>query len=286
MATRKYFVIGGRGYIGAALFAAIPDGVSAFATSSSFKSDGFLRLRLDMPQDFDDLPVADGDVVFLTSAISSPDICAHEYERAWAVNVVGTSALIDSVIARGGRVLFFSSDTVYGEREDEFDEHAPSKPAGEYAVMKHEVEQRFAGNRSFKAIRLSYVFAREDKFTRYLSGCAQRNEEAELFHPFFRSIIHRTDVVEGALALALRWSEFPQSVINFGGPNILSRIDFADCLKCVVFSGLRYRVTEPEESFFRNRPRIISMKSETLPLLLGRPVHTLREAAEIEIHQP
>jgi dTDP-4-dehydrorhamnose reductase len=39
-----------------------------------------------------------GDVVFLTAAISAPDICAREHERAWAVNVTGSSELIDKVI--------------------------------------------------------------------------------------------------------------------------------------------------------------------------------------------
>ena len=97
--------------------------------------------------------------------------------------------------------------------------------------MKCEVEQRFSGNASFKAIRLSYVFSREDKFSRYLTGCAERNEEADLFHPFFRAIVHRDDVVDGALALAAHWDDFPEQVINFGGPQVLSRIEFAECLR-------------------------------------------------------
>jgi len=281
MATGKYFVIGGRGYVGAALSLSIPGGVFGFATASS-ESEGFLRLRLEAPQDFGNLPIADGDVVFLTAAISAPDICAREHDRAWAVNVTGTSAFIDSAIARGGRVIFFSSDTVYGEREDEFDERAACKPAGEYAVMKHEVERRFVGDPSFKAIRLSYVFSREDKFTKYLAGCAQRNEEAELFHPFFRAIVHRDDVVDGALALAQRWDEFPQPIINFGGPKVLSRIDFANCLRQAGLPNLKYRVIEPEDDFFENRPRVIAMSSDILPKLLGRPSRNLADAARIE----
>ena len=99
------------------------------------------------------------------ASISAPDICAREHERAWSVNVTGTSEFISRTIERGGRVIFFSSDTVYGECEDPFDESALCKPAGEYAEMKHKVERRFIENPSFKSIRLSYVFSREDKFT-------------------------------------------------------------------------------------------------------------------------
>lgn len=275
------FIVGATGYVGSALFAKAKHVGSAFGTSSSGGND-LLPLRLGAPADFDYRKIRPGVVVLLTAAISAPDICAREHDRAWAVNVTGTSAFISSVIDRGARVVFFSSDTVYGEREDEFDENAVCNPAGEYAAMKREVEQRFAGNPSFKAIRLSYVFSLEDKFTRYLSGCAERDEEAELFHPFYRAIVHRDDVVEGALALAQRWDEFPQQVINFGGPEVLSRIDFAECLKLHALPGLRFKVTEPGDEFFKNRPRVIAMSSDILPKLLGRPSSTLAEAVRIE----
>jgi len=198
------------------------------------------------------------------------------------VNVTGTSECISRAIERGGRVVFFSSDTVYGERNDIFDEDAESNPAGEYAEMKHEVEMRFLGNPLFKVIRLSYVFSREDKFTKYLSGCAKRGEEAELFHPFYRAIVHRDDIVDGALALARRWEDFPQQIINFGGPEVLSRLDFAESLKRIALPDLRYRVTEPGDEFFKNRPRVIAMSSNLLPKLLGRPSLRLAEAMKIE----
>lgn len=281
MATGKYFVIGGRGYVGAALFSSIPECVVGLRTASSAAA-GYLRLRLESSQDHADLPIHDGDVVFLTAAISAPDICAREHDRAWGANVIGTSAFISSVIDRGARVIFFSSDTVYGEREDEFEEKTACNPAGEYAEMKREVEQRFAGYASFKAIRLSYVFSREDKFSRYLAGCAERNEEADLFHPFFRAIVHRDDVLEGALALAERWDDVPEQVINFGGPEVLSRIDFAECLREAHLHDLRFKVTEPGADFFKNRPRIIAMTSPVFARLLGRLPRTLREAVRLE----
>lgn len=278
------FVIGATGYIGSPLFDSAMLVGAVFGTSSSGKKD-FLPLRLDAASDFDYGKIGTGDVVLLTAAISAPDVCSREHERAWAVNVTGTSSFISKIISSGARVIFFSSDTVYGERSDEFDERAACNPAGEYAEMKAEVEKNFLGNPLFKSIRLSYVFSREDKFTKYLSGCAERGEEAELFHPFYRAIIHRGDVVEGALALAKWWDEFPQQVINFGGPEVLSRIDFAECLKRNALPSLRFRVTEPGDEFFKNRPRAIAMSSEILPKLLGRPSRTLAEAVRIEFDQ-
>lgn len=275
------FIVGARGYVGSALFSNAKKAGSATGTSSS-GGNALLKLRLDAPADFNYGKICPGDVVMLTAAISAPDICASDHDRAWAVNVAGTSSFIQNAIERGARVIFFSSDTVYGERGDEFDECAACNPAGEYAEMKREVEQRFAANPLFKSIRLSYVFSREDKFTRYLAGCAQRNEEADLFHPFFRAVVHRDDVVAGALALAERWHEIPEQVINFGGPQVLSRVEFAECLREIHLHDLRFKVTEPNADFFRNRPRVIAMKSPIFARLLGRPPHSFCEAARME----
>lgn len=277
----RILIVGASGYIGAALFQSAAKTTSVIGTSS-IGGDGFLSLRLDKPDEFNYNNICSDDVVLLTAAISAPDICAREHDRAWAVNVTGTSAFIQNAIERGARVIFFSSDTVYGEHEEAFDETAPCNPAGEYAAMKREVEQRFGGNPSFKAIRLSYVFSHEDKFSRYLAGCAERSEEAELFHPFFRAIIHRDDVVEGALALAKHWDEVPEQFINFGGPQVLSRVDFAECLRETHLHNLRFKVTEPGADFFKNRPRIIAMTSPVLARLLGRPPRSLCEAARLE----
>lgn len=274
-------IVGAEGYLGGALITRANTVRNVLGTSSS-GGNGLLALRLDAPANFKYDKISQGDIVLLTAAISAPDICAREHERAWAVNVTGTSAFISSVIDRGARVIFFSSDTVYGEREDEFDEEASCNPAGEYAVMKHEVEQRFSGNPSFKTIRLSYVFSRQDKFTKYLAGCAKNDSEAELFHPFYRAIIHRDDVVCGALALAKHWEETPESIINFGGPKLLSRVEFAECLRADHLKNLRFQVTQPESIFFANRPRVIAMTSPVLARLLGRPPKSLVEAARIE----
>jgi nucleoside-diphosphate-sugar epimerase len=103
--------------------------------------------------------------------------------------------------------------------------------------------------------------------------------EADLFHPFFRAVIHRDDVVRGALELAFRWHDFPVRVMNFGGPAVLSRVDFAEILRDSCLPELSFKVTEPAVEFFANRPRVIAMGSPLLAELLRRPPLTLREAA-------
>jgi hypothetical protein len=84
--------------------------------------------------------------------------------------------------------------------------------------------------------------------------------------------------------LALRWHEYPQPVINFGGPEVLARTEFAQVLKEVVLPDLRFSVTEPDAEFFKNRPRVIRMESPVLASLLGRATRKLRQAALMEFY--
>jgi dTDP-4-dehydrorhamnose reductase len=279
------FIIGASGYIGSSLLKKSAIFFSSFGTTSSINSNGFLQLKLNDPLSFDFKKISSGDIIFLTAAISSPDMCDHNGKYAWSVNVSGTIKFISQAIGRGAKVVFFSSDTVYGERKCIFDETASINPSGRYAEMKVEVENQFQYEPLFKTIRLSYVFSRDDKFTKYLIECQQQGVVAKIFHPFYRSIIHRDDVVNGAISLARFWGDYPQRIINFGGPEVLSRVDFVQRLKGVTHTNLHYEVIEPASDFFKNRPRTIAMSSNYLSLLLGRPPRSLTDAVSIEFNQ-
>ena len=279
----RMLVAGASGYLGMPLYEAAR--AAGHARGTSREDPSLLPLRLETPATFDYGVVSEVDVVLLTASVSSPETCRQEHSRAWTINVAGTSRFIENVLARGARLVFFSSDTVYGQRSAPFDESTPGNPGDDYALMKHEVEGRFAGEANFKTIRISFVFSYGDKFTTYLRKCARNREEAELFHPFRRAVIHRDDVTEGAIALARRWDEFPQKVINFGGPRVVTRLEFAAILRETALSELRTRIVDPKVDFFKIRPRTIRMRSPILTSLLGRPPRSLREAAIIEFQR-
>lgn len=278
---KKLIVVGGRGYIGRAITAAAQEKFDVVVTSSS-KKKGFWELNLEDPSLFDFSKICYGDVVLLAASISSPDVCNQFPDYTRSVNVVGTCIFIEKAIQHGARIIFFSSDTVYGHNEKLFSNTAKCNPSGFYAQMKRDVELRFEHSQSFKAIRLSYVFSSEDKFSRYLIGCLKNHQVAELFHPFSRAVIHREDVVLGVLKLAENWNLIPDKLINFGGPSIISRIEFAECFQENISNTLKVTVTEPKESYFKNRPRMIAMTSPVLETLLDRPALRLNDAVRIE----
>lgn len=279
----RLVIVGATGFLGARLLRVASERMPTLGTSR--EAPGLQRLDLSQPEAYDYSTLVPGDVVALAGGLSSPDVCAREYDRAWALNVEGTARFIDRAIARGVRVIFFSSDTVYGERDTAFDEGAPCAPLGEYAKMKHEVERRFQGNAAMKALRLSYVFAAEDVFTAYLRSCAAARRAADIFHPFHRAVVHREDVVQAVIGLAERWDEFAAPALNAGGPDILSRIEFAQAMKDTVLPQLEWKVVQPAAQFFTQRPRSIAMQSPALQRLLGRPARNLRQAIESEFKQ-
>ena len=280
----KLVVIGATGYIGSALTAyAKEKGIQVIGTSSNGGMNK-LPFQLSMPDKFDYGIINPGDAVLFAAAVSNPDACATDPERVRAINVTGSARAIERFISQGAHVVFFSSDTVYGETEQTVDENAYCNPIGAYAMMKRDIEQYFYEHALFKSLRLSYVFSKGDKFTSYLQLCNQNGNNAEVYHPLFRAIVHLQDVLEGIYILTQHWTKFPHPVINIGGPRLVSRVELTKLIKQYAYPHLKYTSVDPGESFFENRPKLIHMSSPIFSDLLGRPARTIGEAVIAELN--
>lgn len=277
----KIIVVGATGQIGSRLYASAQNFGTVVGTSSQGKNQ-FLRLDLGDLSSIDVIDIKHGDFVFLTAAISAPDVCAEQYDHAYSINVDRTFKFVRQALSRGARVIFFSSDAVYGEQKNAIDDFATANPIGEYAKMKNEIEKSFLGNDQFKSIRISYVFSKDDTFTRYLVRCLKTSETAFIYHPFYRSIVYVDDVVQGALSMAVNWHLVSHQFVNFGGPEILSRVDFVNRIKNDYMPNLKYEIVTPDGSFFDRRPRVIAMESPILSKLLGRETTKLSEALRLK----
>jgi len=284
MQDRK-IIIGATGFVGKRLLACASKIGKSFGTSSKGGEHQKLDLKNLTKNDLGF--INSNDVLFITAAISSPDICSKDPKLAWAVNVDGTSRLIEYAMEIGARVIFFSSDTVYGERFDDFDESSDIAPLGIYALMKSEIERKFLNVAEFKSIRLSYVFSSEDKFTQYVINTHRKGEEVDVFDSLARSVIYLEDVVQGVLNLSQNWYKIDNKIINFGGDNLYTRADMAQILKDAYLSDLKIRKIIPDAKFFESRPRVINMKSPILEKLLGCRPFKLSDAVirEFEINE-
>ena len=192
-------------------------------------------------------------------------MCANEFEKCWNINVTGTSYFIREAIKRDVKVLFFSSDAAFGDIPGHiYDEDSETKAYTAYGKMKQAIEDEFKGNPLFKCIRLSYVASANDKFISYCLNCIRNGETADIFHPFYRNCTTVGDVIKAIIWLLNNWTKFNSFVLDVTGTELVSRIRMADELNRYFGNKLKYVVSKPEESFFKNRPQVTQMKSKYL----------------------
>lgn len=253
--------------------------------TSSTSSGDVLVLNLETPEKFNYQLINKNDIVLLFASISSPDVCQKKPDLAYNINVTGTVRFIDSALRRNARIIFFSSDTVYGEAKTAVDENSSVNPIGAYAVMKYSVEKEFLNERNLKVFRLSYVYSRDDKYTSYLRKCTENNTIAEIYHPIYRNVIFIDDVVVATVSLLFRWEEYKNQLFNICGPHLLSRLDLANLYKDHVDPKLLMKVVEPDKDYYSARPKTIQMSSLYLENLLGRKPAPIVEAIKLEFDQ-
>ncbi|EOW9250409.1 TPA: NAD-dependent epimerase/dehydratase family protein [Vibrio cholerae] len=272
----KIFVFGSTGFIGGALVEKLDIYDIDYVTVGRRECDINLSLE---DNDFSNLlNVVSGDdyFVFLTS-ISSPDVCNNETEFAYNINVVYTIKLIRELIDKNVKVVFSSTDLVYGSCDSMVDESTTVSPFGIYANMKHKVESTFSGNKFFKSVRLSYVMGPGDKFTSMLLDCAASGELVEIYNGFERNVVALSDVTEGIMQLVSKWDSFPFGVINFAGPVCISRFDVVQHFKQIKCCKLECAQVNAPESFWDARPKRLNMTSTIFTKLLGKEAKTVEQ---------
>lgn len=219
-------------------------------------------LDLENPSEFNYSVLEDMDFVVFMAAISGPDMCARDYDRCFKINVIGTNYFIDKALENNCKVLFFSSDAVFGyEPRTIYTEDSETKAYTSYGRMKKAVEDEFKGNSLFKAIRLSYVMSANDRFTSYCLSCIKKGEKADIFHPFYRNVISVSDVEDTVLYFANNWDKYECSFYNVAGNELVSRVRMADEINRFYEGKLDYQISAPGSNFFENRPAITQMKS-------------------------
>lgn len=262
----KIGIVGSSGYIGGYLLSHYR-GKDYVGRLASIDMDDCAEhhLNLEHPEMFDYSELDELDYIIFTAAISGPDACAEKFDACWSINVTGTEYFISEAIQRQCRVLFFSSDAVFGDIPGMiYTESSETKAQTPYGRMKKAVEDVFRHSPYFKAIRLSYVASAEDRFVTYCKKCIQKGEVAEVFHPFYRNCIVVSDVVNVVEWMGLHWAEYQPTVLNVAGNELVSRIRIADELNRIYNGRLQYKVVQPEEKFYINRPKITQMKSNYL----------------------
>jgi dTDP-4-dehydrorhamnose reductase len=281
--NNKIIIAGADGYIGQRMQKLVLD-KTPMLLLSPLTSDSYVPFNLLDLSKFNFSLISAGDTVVLLAGISSPDLCTSQYRMAFDINVTGTIRFINACLKNGAKVLFFSSDTVYGNSPSENDEDMfPSQPVGEYGTMKFLVERYFKGEPGFKSFRLSYVFSWNDRYTTYLRSCLEQNRKAEVFDPLVRRAVYIDDLIACVLNIAGDWENHRSQFFNICGPQYISRVEIANCFSR--YAGkLDIHIIRPDESFYHARPAKIRISSKYSESLLGKGFTTIEDAIRIEMH--
>ncbi len=262
----KIAIVGSSGYIAKHITQTLAESSIRYDVAKiDMTDDCDLKLQLTTPELFEYDKLLGLDFVIFTAAISGPDMCANEFDKCWNINVTGTSFFIREAIKRGVKVLFFSSDAVFGDIPGYiYDEDSETKAYTAYGKMKKAIEDEFKSSNFFKCIRLSYVVSENDKFINYCLSCIRKGETADIFHPFYRNCITVSDVIKAIEWMMQNWGQFNSFVLNLTGTELVSRIRMADEINRYFGHKLNYTISQPDKTFFKNRPQVTQMKSKYL----------------------
>jgi len=159
ISNEKTAIIGGDGFIGRAFARVWPD---AIATSRRTGAEQFLDL---CEPDIAPLRLRETGHRRALILAADPNIarCEADPERARAINLDGTLALVDQLLAEGIEIVFTSSDYVFDGREGDYTEDSPTEPGTVYGKLKLEAEQAIRERSGGEALilRLSKIYGLE-----------------------------------------------------------------------------------------------------------------------------
>ena len=134
-------IIGKNGFIAKQLF---KRNNSYVLTTSDQTDCDCIYLDLKSPNDFDYSLINSSTKIIFLAAISSPDFCEKNFKTAKKINLDGTIYFIKHALKNNAKVLFFSTDLIYGRCFFPVNETSLTSPFGTYALLKDKVEKEFS----------------------------------------------------------------------------------------------------------------------------------------------
>ena len=207
----RALIIGGTGFLGTKL------------TTSNSKWIEFETLHknaIDLPKSMSTI-----NTIIYLRALSSPTQVQQDPVKSNEINVFKTSRIIKECLELGKRVIFASSDVVYGNTGNDIaSETSALNPFGLYAMQKAKIETIFGDRQNFLALRLSLMVGEGSRLRNMLL-----NEKGVLIpNPVVRNPIGVKCVVGliEKLVLTEIWDQ-TQKAINVGGPESMTILELA-----------------------------------------------------------
>jgi len=217
----KILIVGGDSEIAAAAVTHLRDtGRDVVATTRRHGRDASDRLFLDLGGPVDDWPIPGGvGAACFCAAIARLADCARDPVGSARVNVTGTVALADRLLARGIPVLFLSSDKVFDGSIPQVPAETPPCPASEYGRQKAAAEaalrKRMAAGAPATILRLAKVVSPGMELLRQWIASLKTGKRIRAFHDMMMA---PTPVALVAQAIERLLAEPGPGVVQLTGP--------------------------------------------------------------------
>ncbi|MGN1443720.1 MAG: NAD-dependent epimerase/dehydratase family protein [Acutalibacteraceae bacterium] len=215
--------------------------------------------------------------VFFLAACHNIDFVYQHPQEAWNVNVESLKQFL-SVFSNIDKLIFASSDCVYGENNNKypkFNEESDLNPVNEYGRQKAAAE-KIVQSAGFTAVRLPFMLGpsllSKPHFYDRICSDLSNNNPIEMIDGLRRSVLSFHSVAEILVSLASLPIELPEA-LNVCGDTDLSKYEIG----CILAQKIRAPLSlvkkiseEQGEKFFKDKRASCSiMDNKLLKSLLG-----------------
>lgn len=209
--------------------------------------------------------------VILCAAATNVAWCEANPDDSWAVNVTGTSAVIEAAQRIRARMVFLSSDYVFDGLNGPYDENALPNPINAYGRQKFAAEQLVLAEADNLVVRTCQVFGDDPRRTNFVLRVADRlagGDQVTAEMDLFGTPTYAVDLARSLLRLV---DEQAAGLRHIAGPEWLSRYDLAR-LVAQAFNFDEARIVATQADNVVPRPRQSGVVSRYAPPVSHTPL--------------
>ena len=217
-------------------------------------------------------------------ALSSPELCEREPDRAHRSNVVFTEMLAQYAARSGVHLTTVSTDLVFDGVKappDGLTEAHQPQPRSVYARTKQLSETVTLETPRHAVVRVALLYGHTSSHSLGVLGWMEKTLKQEaplpLFSDEYRTPIHVRDAAQAILEIA---ESALSGIWHCGGPTRVSRVEFGTLVAKAL--GYNASLIRPTSRLTNNhgpaRPEDVSLNSERLWKTLGRKPREVLEA--------
>jgi len=269
---KRFLITGGSGFVGWNLCNLLKSRHEVYASfcEHPFQIEGCRFLQIDLTRKS---PVLEAigrckpEIIIHAAAISSPDACEQQKERAWEVNVTGTQNILDAALLLGCRVVYVSTDMVFDGERGNYTEIDTPAPVNYYGLTKQEGEKLCLQSRADAlVVRITLQYGRgngvHSSSSDWLMSNLQSGKHVSLFPDQFRTMTWVLDTAQGLEIAALCGTA--GEIYHLTSPERVSRYEFGRLFASVFNfpqSLLKQSLMEEVPAAAR-RPKDVSLNGE------------------------